>query len=169
MNLPAVDMQNFPAQDHTISLEDAIERTAVWRSSLSNLFASRQEEAAKALPDALVPKSMHIKMNDILQIAIDYLKVGIPLSGVRLYFTLEDNNINNDYHVKGILVPTISNAVVTGMDDDLIIPVPIAGPEDTATGVSIYDFTRPCPTYCGGSSPELTGESTSKKNAHANG
>ena len=153
----------LPPQEKTIPLEDAMIRTAVWRYNISKLFTPPGAGEGE-LPCSDIPKSIFINYEDVKQIVDDYAKAGYPISGVRVYFTLENDNLGGGYHIDGVVVPTVSvNTGISQYNQDLIIPVPL--PTDTdgaATGVSIYDFTNPCPPYCEGTSPELTGSLSSE-------
>jgi hypothetical protein len=176
LNHPNEGHSSFPPQLNTISLGKAIERTTNWREQIAGLFTTgdeggegdegdeaggKDDGARGGLKDA-IPKCLHINLMDVYQIVEDYKLLGYDISGIRVYFTLQNENAKKDYHVTGIVVPTVWTQ--TGISDshrDLITRIPVidnnTGQE--TTGDSVYDFTRPCPPYCSGTTGSLTGES----------
>jgi hypothetical protein len=166
MQFPQPDLSNMPPQKHTISLEDAVGRTAIWRTVLAGLIdpsGSGGSAAPQATTPAL-PTALHIPFKDLFELDHDFRKAGIALSGARLYFTFQYNNINKDYHITGFLVPTVDTAsakafesLPSGLDFDYIVTVPVASSSADSTGSSVYDFTLPCPTFCSGTNDLLTG------------
>jgi hypothetical protein len=157
-----MEKKSFPAQSNTITLDEAITRTANWRQQIAGLFTPQHHDApAKGIQDE-IPKCMFINLMDIYQIVNDYSLLGHTISGIRIYFTLENANKKKDFHLTGIVVPTVQGpTAIVDEHKDLIITIPVAGnaPDEDSSGDSIYDFTRPCPTYCSGTTDSLTGAS----------
>lgn len=144
---PTLTPENMPPQRQTISLEEAKQRCANWR-----------DEFMKMVPTANVkqiPKAIFFHWADIEQIVRDY-KPTYAINGIRIYFDMID--VGGEYQIRGVMVPTIAGDS-PGQAIDLVIPVPIVvkpgtdGLGDEDEGVSIYDMSRPCPSFCDPESP----------------
>jgi hypothetical protein len=139
----------IPPQEDTISLEEAADRTTQWRN-LFNVVDKTQV--------VQTPASIFISYEDLNEIISNFgPSVDPNFAGIRLYLTVHDAEPTRGlYPVTGAVVPTttITNRDGSQYFQDVIVPVPLAGGGE---GVSIYDFTQPCPSFCQGTTPELTG------------
>jgi hypothetical protein len=142
-------VDEMPPQKETISLEVAQERCKNWAQTFERMVP---EASIKQ-----VPKAIFFHFADIEQIVNDF-KPYYDITGVRIYFAMTD--IGGEYQIKGIMVPTVAGNDPL-QNNDLIIPVPVVprpGGEQGLgddEGVSIYDFSKPCPTYCDEEGGEL--------------
>ena len=119
----------------TISPEEAITRTTIWRDFIA---------LNTNLPNASIPRGCFISLDDIMQLSRDPRYQNI--SGVRAYFTCAENDTpQNVTEVSLILVPVDQEG-----NDILEINVP----SDSGVVVSaVEDFTKPCPSACDVNSP----------------
>lgn len=143
----------IPPQENTISMDEAISRTANWRTVFNSFDKTTVLQT---------PASIFISKEDLQELMTNFPEHdGYPFAGVRLYLSVSDATPGKSlYPVTGSIVPTV--AVTSKGGDtyyqDVIIPVPIVNPDgSTGEGVSIYDVTQPCPSFCEGTTPALTG------------
>lgn len=153
MSLNPSDPGKIPVQYNTIKKKEAIRRTSLWRKTIARLMGV-EEKSEK------IPRSFTIPIETFKQIISDFNTMApadAELNGVRVYLTLEQED---QFQITGLVVPTYK---IAGTDaevyNDLVVNVPGPGGSDPADdddgNVSTYDFTKPCPTFCGGSDPEL--------------
>ncbi|MBV9988778.1 MAG: hypothetical protein JO301_13960 [Chitinophagaceae bacterium] len=135
---------SMPPQKETISLAEAQERCNNWIETFQKLVPEADVKQ--------IPKAIFFHWADIEQIVNDY-KPDYKINGVRIYFAMTE--LGGEYQIKGIMIPTVPSPNDPLRSDDLVIPVPIVprpggddGLGDDDEGVSIYDFSKPCPTYC---------------------
>lgn len=152
MNPGPSDPGKIPVQYNTIKKKEAIRRTTLWRHTIAKLMGVDKKSDK-------IPKAFTIPIESFKQIIADFTTMApadTELNGVRVYLTLEKEGV---FEITGVVVPTYKKA---GTDaevyTDLVVNVPgPAGTEDDDDdNVSAYDFTRPCPTFCGGTDPDLS-------------
>lgn len=120
---------NLPIPLNTISVKDAAGYTANWRE-LWGAFIHPEN----------ILRAFYFSLSDIKNIA-DMNNV----AGVRVYVGLKD--IHDASSVKLIMVPVSENE---GNPDILYL---LGGSADPESPTTIYDFTKPCPSFCDVNSP----------------
>ncbi len=141
---PKLAPENMPPQKQTISLAEAKERCALWAETFQKMVPAADVKQ--------IPKAIFFHWADIEQIVNDF-KPTYDITGVRIYFDMIE--AGGQYQIRGVMVPTIAADDDKTKNNDLVIAVPIVprpsssdGLGDDDEGVSIYDFSRPCPAYC---------------------
>jgi hypothetical protein len=150
---------------NTISRIEAVKRVQNWLKYATEKLGFKPEDT---------PKSVFIPRADIDDALHEFERFDAQdrkASGVRIYFTKKFpmGDSNDDLRLSCIVVPTVmSNLKDTNtgkpIHNDAIIKIPADRKRGSATTrvvgggnagdgddtESIYDFTSPCPTDCGG-------------------
>ncbi len=129
--------KGYPDRSTTISPEEAIARTATWRAFIAQ---------HTGLPENMIPRGVHISMDDIIQLSRDPRFNNGNVSGVRAYFTCANGDTPDHVtEISLVFVPIDQNG-----HDILVISTP--GGEDVSMS-AVEDFTKPCPSACDLDSP----------------
>jgi|SRR5688572_13253700 len=156
----------MPLLKNTISRTEAAKRVQNWLAYAVNNLGFTPEDAPKAI---FIPRE---DVEDALHEFDRVNKQKRKASGVRIYFTknLPTDDTHDDLRLSCIVVPTVMSNLKdarTGkpIHNDAIITIPALersvgaalamapNPPDGGDGEgteTIYDFTSPCPTDCGG-------------------
>lgn len=122
-------------EDHTIPIQDAMQRTAKWRQVFMETFG---------VPEDKVFRGFRIPIQDIQDIAS---RITSETTYIRAYLSAEENMppdpIEGPYKFSILLVPVGPN------EKDILTQLTEKG----ETKSTIYDFTQPCPPCCDINSP----------------
>jgi hypothetical protein len=151
---------------NTISRIEATKRVQNWLKYAIEKLGFKPADVPKAI---FIPRA---DLDDAIHEFEKFDKQQRKSSGIRIYFTknLPTNQINDDLRLTCIVVPTVmsnSKDRNTGLPihNDAIIKIPTlrksvgadiarspngGGGGGGGDSESIYDFTSPCPTDCGG-------------------
>lgn len=129
---------------YALPLEDAIQRTALWRSFMTDF----NQQPLHDIPMQTV-NSFEVKLQEVIDIVNFPGSNGPQVESIRIYFGLKLLTAESGAQT---LVPELVLVGVDAQGNDLI-RCPATGSVNNGT----FDFAKPCPPTCQANSPLLTG------------
>ncbi|WP_199118321.1 hypothetical protein [Pedobacter sp. ASV28] len=126
----------------TVPLQEAIDRVARFR---------KQIQTAAQVPEENIPRAIFIPIADIMAIIDKFQTIDAEgnihsaIRGVRAYFAVKEGDEDLPDDITALIVP------VDVKGNDIIATN--NGLKDDVDDSDIYDFTKPCPSYCDPNSP----------------